>query len=272
MKKNKIIEIKKMMDLSGRCALVTGAAGGLGIVIATTLAELNADLILVDRPDKNLEKFCKKIQKKYDVEVYYKYCDLEIEDQRKKLIKDIINKQKYLNILVNNAAFVGTSDLEGWSTSFLEQSTQTWRRALEVNITAIFELCQGFAPLMMKSKGANIINIASIYGITAPDWSIYDGTKIGNPAAYAVSKGGLIQFTRWLSTAVAPKIRVNAISPGGIYRGQTNTFVERYNAKVPLKRMASENDLRGIITYLASDLSEYVTGQNISIDGGWSVW
>jgi NAD(P)-dependent dehydrogenase (short-subunit alcohol dehydrogenase family) len=125
---------------------------------------------------------------------------------------------------------------------------------------------------MMESKGASIINVASIYGIAGPDWSLYEGTKIGNPAAYAVSKGGLIQFTRWLATTVAPGIRVNAISPGGILRGQPKNFVERYSAKVPLGRMAKEDDFRGIIAYLATDLSEYVTGQNISIDGGWSIW
>ena len=95
---------------------------------------------------------------------------------------------------------------------------------------------------------------------------------MGNPAGYAASKGGLIQLTRWLSTTLAPDIRVNSISPGGVYRSQSDKFVKKYIQKTPLKRMATEEDLKGGIIYLASDLSSYVTGQNIFIDGGWTAW
>ena len=95
---------------------------------------------------------------------------------------------------------------------------------------------------------------------------------MGNPAAYAASKGGLLQLTRWLATTLAPDVRVNAVSPGGIFRGQPQAFVERYTSRTPLGRMASEHDLRGAIAYLASDLSSYVTGQNLAVDGGWGVW
>ena len=126
--------------------------------------------------------------------------------------------------------------------------------------------------MLRKSGSGSIINIASIYGINGPDFSLYEDTEMGNPAAYAASKGGLIQLTRWLSTSLAPKIRVNAVSPGGIFRNQPKNFVERYENKTPLGRMANEEDLKGIIAYLSSDLSSYVTGQNIVIDGGWTVW
>jgi len=95
---------------------------------------------------------------------------------------------------------------------------------------------------------------------------------MGNPAAYSASKGGLIQLTRWLATTIAPDIRVNCISPGGVWRNQPDEFVKRYEAKTPLRRMATEEDLKGIIAYLASDLSTYVTGQNIVVDGGWTAW
>ena len=95
---------------------------------------------------------------------------------------------------------------------------------------------------------------------------------MGNPAAYAVSKGGLLQLTRWLATVLAPDFRVNAITPGGVLRGQQEQFCKRYIEKTPLKRMAGEEDLKGAAVYLASDLSSYVTGQNITIDGGYTVW
>ena len=131
---------------------------------------------------------------------------------------------------------------------------------------------QGLTPLLRKSKGANIINIGSTYGTWAPDHSLYEGTSMGNPAAYASSKAGLIQLTKWLSTTLASSIRVNAISPGGVLRSQPQIFVKKYKARTPLKRMAKEDDFRGAIAYLASDLSSYVTGQNLAVDGGWGVW
>ncbi len=101
---------------------------------------------------------------------------------------------------------------------------------------------------------------------------MYKGTEMGNPAAYSASKGGLIQLTRWLATTIAPDVRVNSISPGGVFRNQPKQFVDRYEKRTPLGRMATEEDFKGIIAYLASDLSKYVTGQNIDVDGGWGVW
>lgn len=264
--------IKELMDLTGRRALITGATGGLGKVMADTLAELGADLVLVDRPESDFETLCATLTERWGVTVEYYCCDLELQEQRTGLIAGLKKSDKGLNILINNAAFVGTSDLEGWAVPFEEQTVDTWRRALEVNLTAIFELCQGLTSLLKTADGASIINVASIYGIYGPDWSLYEGTSMSNPAAYGVSKGGLIQFTRWLATTIAPSVRVNAISPGGVFRNQPEQFVERYEAKTPLGRMATEDDFRGIIAYLSSDLSMYVTAQNLSVDGGWGVW
>ena len=167
---------------------------------------------------------------------------------------------------------MGTADLQGWSTAFEQQSLDTWRRALEVNLTAPFHLSQGLSPLLRRSKGANILNITSIYAEQGPDWRLYEGTSIGNPAAYGASKAGLTQLTRWLATTLAPDVRVNAISPGGIFRNQPEAFVQRYVGKTPLARMATEDDFRGAIAFLTSDLSSYMTGQILGIAGGWGVW
>jgi len=264
--------IKELMNLRGRHALITGATGGLGKVMADTLAELGADLVLVDRPGSNFETLCATLRERWGVNVEHYFCDLELQEQRKELIVLLKSKGKGLNILINNAAFVGTSDLQGWAVPFEEQTIETWRRALEVNLTAIFDLCQGLTPMLKAAAGASIINIASIYGIYGPDWSLYEGARMSNPAAYGASKGGLIQFTRWLATTIAPNVRVNAISPGGIFRNQPEKFVQRYEAKTPLGRMATEDDFRGGIAFLASDMSKYVTGQNVAVDGGWGVW
>lgn len=264
--------IKQLSDLSGRSALVTGAAGGLGRVIADTLAELGADLYLVDRQGSELEALGREIETRWGVQACSLYCDLESGEQRRELVEKVAAKDRGLSMLVNNAAFVGTSELSGWGVPFEQQSLDTWRRALEVNLTAVFDLCQGFTPTLRASTGGAIVNIASIYGEHGPDWRLYEGTTMGNPAAYGASKGGLIQLTRWLATTLAPEVRVNSISPGGISRGQNEDFVARYAARTPLGRMATEDDFRGAIAYLASDLSNYVTGLNLPVDGGWGAW
>jgi NAD(P)-dependent dehydrogenase (short-subunit alcohol dehydrogenase family) len=267
-----VTTINELMDLKGRRALITGAAGGLGGVMAATLAELGANLILVDCEGVNLPALRSKLMERWGIDVDYYVCNLEYQLERTKLIASLTNQNIGLNILINNAAFVGASDLEGWGVPFESQTIETWRRGLEVNLTAVFDLCQGLAPLLRASNSANIINIASIYGTFAPDWGLYEDTGMGNPAAYSASKGGLIQLTRWLATTIAPHIRVNSISPGGILRGQPETFVRRYESKTPLGRMANEDDFRGAVAFLASDMARYVTGQNLLVDGGWGIW
>ena len=264
--------IKKMSNLSERSSLITGGSGHLGKIFAHTLAELGSDLILIDRPGTELESLAAKVQDQWNVKVEIYFCDLEVAEQLTDLISELNVSKKKINILVNNAAFVGSADLEGWSVDFSKQSITTWRRAIEVNLTAVFELTQGLYPLLKSSQGASIINIGSTYAMYGPDWTLYEGTNMGNPAAYAASKSGLIGLTRWLATTIAPDVRVNAISPGGIYRNQPENFVKKYSDRTPLKRMATEDDFRGVIAFLASDMSRYVTGQVIEVDGGWGVW
>ena len=264
--------LRELSNLKGRQALITGAAGGLGQIFAETLAELGADLILVDLHGTNLEDLADRLIKGWGISVKNIYCDLENQNQRSALIKQVTNSKGDLNILVNNAALVGASDLEGWSVPFEDQSIDTWRRATEINLTAVFDLCQGLLPLMKNAMGANIVNIASIYGSYGPDWSLYKDSELGNPAAYAATKGGLIQFTRWLATTISPAVRVNAISPGGVLRNQPKSFQNRYASKVPLARMASEQDFKGALAYLSSDLSAYVTGHILEVNGGWGAW
>jgi len=263
--------IKNLINLKNRRALITGATGNLGKVMAETLAELGANLVLVDRAGSDFNSLKATLTERWGNNIEHRVCDLEVQQERTELIAWLKSGGKELNILINNAAFVGTSDLQGWAVPFEGQTIDTWRRALEVNLTAVFDLCKGLTPLLKVCKGASIINIASIYGMYAPDWSLYEGTNMSNPAAYSTSKGGLIQFTKWLATTIAPHVRVNAISPGGVFRNQPDSFVQRYEAKTPLNRMATEDDIRGAICYLCSDLSRYVTGHNLIVDGGFGI-
>ena len=264
--------LKALMGLRGRRALITGATGGLGRVMADTLAELCADLLLVDRPGSSFDSLEEEIRGKWLVATRALVCNLELEAERLVMIEAVKADGKGLDILINNAAFVGASNLQGWVAPFDDQTLETWRRAMEVNLAAAFHLCQAFVPMLRAGVGGSIVNIASIYGEYGPDWRLYEGTSMGSPAAYAASKGGLIQLTRWLATTIAPYVRVNAISPGGVFRNQPEAFVRRYVDRTPLRRMATEDDFRGAIAFLASDLSGYVTGQNLLVDGGWGEW
>lgn len=264
--------IARLMNMHGRRALITGAAGKIGRVMTETLAELGADLVLVDRAGADYGGLLAELESRFGVKIATVVCDLEQQGEREQLIAQLMSEAAGLDVLINNAAFVGTSGLQGWVTGFEEQSVETWRRALEVNLTAAFDLIKGLVPLLRKNGQGSIINVGSIYATLGPDYSLYEDTAMGNPAAYAASKGGLMQLTRWLSTTLAPDIRVNAISPGGVFRNQPEVFVKRYESRTPLRRMATEEDFAGAVAYLASDLSAYVTGINLKVDGGWAVW
>ena len=264
--------LKTLGDMTGRRVLITGGTGHLGRVIADTVAEQGAEVLLLDRPESPFQEVEEQVKGMWGVDCQSITCDLESEMARNEAVQTVLNDGKPLNCLVNNAAFVGTSNLQGWSTHFEAQSLDTWRRALEVNLTAPFHLSQGLSPLLRRSKGANILNITSIYAEQGPDWRLYAGTSMGNPAAYGASKAGLTQLTRWLATTLAPDVRVNAICPGGISRGQPDSFVEQYVQRTPLQRMARETDFKGSVALFTSDLSSYTSGQVLAIDGGWSVW
>lgn len=264
--------IKELMSLSGRTALVTGGAGYIGAAFCEALAEAGANIAVLDMSHDRAQQIAESIASTYSVKTCGIGVDLSDEAAVVATPKRVVENLGSLDILVNCAAFVGTSGLKEWVTPFEEQSVDTWRAALEVNLTAAFALIQAATPHLRESGHGSVVNIGSTYGVVGPNMSLYEGTSMGNPAAYAASKGGLTQLTRWLSTNLAPDIRVNCISPGGIARGQHEDFVERYEKLTPMKRMGTEEDMKGALLYFASDLSAYVTGQNLLVDGGWTAW
>ena len=265
--------LARLVDMRGRTALITGGFGHLGLTMADTLGAAGARLLLVGwagQPEPAQRLAAMRAGGAGGVEVLR--ADLGAPGAVEALIAHVLDIAPCLDVLINNAAFVGTSANEGWTTSFETQSSELWRKAVEINLTAPFRLSQGLAPALRRSDAASIVNVASIYGLVGPDWRLYEGTAMGNPAAYAASKGGLDQLTRYLATTLAPHVRVNTLAPGGIERGQTLKFQERYIARTPLGRMATLDDFAGATLFLASRMSAYVTGQTLAVDGGWTAW
>lgn len=257
-------------DLDGKIAVITGGLGHLGRAICRALSSQGVSLVILDKLVEDIA-FLDELRHS-NIFVDYFQVDFAIPEERINSFKQIRNKYERIDILVNNAAFVGTSNLAGWSVEFKEQSVETWTEVIEVNLTTPFHLIQEIEGNLRESEEPVILNIGSIYGTHGPDWALYRGTSMGNPAAYAASKGGLIQLSRWLATTLAPEIRVNTVSPGGIYREQDTNFVARYKARSPLGRMATESEIVAAVIFLVSNSSAYVTGQNIQVDGGWSAW
>lgn len=263
--------VAQLLDLSGRVALVTGGAGHIGRAIGEALVEQGATVAVADLDAaacaRRAEELCAHAGRAgaaFAVPV-----DLGDEAATRAAVRAAA-RGGALDLLVHNAGYTGATRLAGWAEPFAAQTLAAWRAAHAVNVDAAFVLAQEAAPLLARGPGA-IVLVASIYGFVAPQWSLYDGTAMANPAAYGASKGGLIQLGRYLATTLAP-VRVNCLSPGGVARGQDARFVERYVARTPLARMAGEEDLKGAIAYLASPAAAYVTGHNLVVDGGWSAW
>lgn len=264
--------VKELISLEGRAALITGGAGHIGFCLAKALAELGCRVALADISSEKCISKAAEIKALFGGEAFGHGFNLADEEALKNFPALVAEKLGGLNIIINAAAFGGTTSLQGWVTPFEEQSQQTWRNALEVNLTAPFFLVQAAAPILRDCGHASVINVSSIYGFLGPDMRLYEGTGMGNPAAYAASKGGLIQATRWLSTVLAPDVRVNSLSPGGVWRAQPEAFVDRYVQRTPMGRMGREDDFIGAAIFLASDMSAYVTGQHLAVDGGFGVW
>jgi NAD(P)-dependent dehydrogenase (short-subunit alcohol dehydrogenase family) len=265
--------LRALMNLNGRVAIITGGAGHIGQAIGDALAELGASIVVLDINEAACESCAKRIEAEFGVETMALVADLANERDVMALPEKVLGRMGRIDILINNAAFVGTSQLEGWTVPFPDQLASTWRLAIEVNLTAPFVLIQACLEALRVSGHGSIINVGSVRGMLGVDERIREGTGMGTPAAaYAASKGGLIQFTRYLSTLLAPDIRVNAVSFGGIERNQPELFQDRYCERTPLGRLGTEEDAKGAFGYLASDLSAYVTGHNLVLDGGWTVW
>lgn len=259
----------ELFAMRDRVAAITGGAGNLGGVFARVLAGAGAAVTLLDVDGSALERRIDELKAEGATAVRGVVCDLADPPAIEAAFAGIKKAEGRLDVLVNNAAAKSPrfmSDLEGLP-------LEDWEGVLRVNLTAPFLCVKAAVPLMRAAGRGSIVNIASIYGVVSPDPRIYQGSPMQTPPVYSASKGGVVALTRYIAVYHARDgIRCNAITPGGVFAGQPDGFVERYVARVPLGRMALPDELACALLYLASDASSYVTGHNLVVDGGWTAW
>lgn len=248
--------------LDGKTALMTGGAGLYGRQIARALAEAGARTYMASR---DVEKLERQAQTFRDEGLNVTACRLDQsdEDQVLALRDHLLKEADGVDVLVNNAVL---RPMSGWN-----DDQQNLRRSMDVNLVGTFLMTRAFGNDMAGRGKGSIINIGSIMGMIGPDFSLYEGLGMGSVPDYFMHKGGMMQLTRYAAAELGPRgVRVNQISPGGLLNDQLPQFIERYNARTFLGRMANHTDLMGAIVFLASDASVYVTGANLPVDGGYT--
>lgn len=263
-------------SLVPKVAIVTGALGLLGRHHCEALAEHGAKVVVCDLDESAGQAFADTLA----TESMSIGMDVTTPDSIHSMLKRVLEKFGHVDVLVNNAAINDMFEspaLAAEQSKFENYPLEMWQKSLEVNITGVFLCAQIVGAEMARQHGGSIINIASTYGVVAPDQSLYR-TPTGQQLfykspAYPTTKGAVISFTKYLAAYWGHcGVRVNALSPGGVENGQPDYFVDHYAAKTPLARMARPTDYRGAIVFLASDASNYMTGANLVIDGGWTIW
>ncbi|CAB4737419.1 MAG: SDR family oxidoreductase [Actinobacteria bacterium] len=272
----------RILELSTSSAIVTGAAGLLGQEHCAALAELGSTLILIDINSEKLVAAKSRIESNYpDCKVLTYIIDITNEEEVKRLRNELEKIEVFPNILINNAAIDAKVTGNQIESSRLENfELSAWNFELSVGLTGAFIMSKIFGTQMAEhNAGGVIINIASDLSVIAPNQTLYeiDGLPENEqpvkPITYSVIKAGLVGMTKYLSTYWAKDgIRVNALSPGGVFQNQSPEFVQKLEKLIPMGRMAATDEYRGAIQFLCTDASKYMTGQNIVMDGGRSVW
>jgi NAD(P)-dependent dehydrogenase (short-subunit alcohol dehydrogenase family) len=263
------MNVKNTFILKNQVAIVTGGAGRLGPKFGEALAEAGAYVVLTDLDEKKGREAARRISRRLNGKVSFQPVDVTEEHSIQALVRSVVKKFKRIDILVNAAMGLGKK----FYSSVDSYRWDDWNHVMTVNVGGTFLCSRAVAKEMKKQKRGSMINIGSIYGVVAADQKIYGKSGINSPASYAASKGAVINLTRYLAVYWAPfGIRVNAISPGGVYDGQEKGFVQKYSSRAPLGRMLDRDELKGAIVFLASPASSYITGHNLLVDGGWTAW
>lgn len=244
-----------MFELNNKIIVLTGSNGLLGKETVSVLEDQGAVVVGMD------------LSFEIDRDDNY-VVDITDENSVNNAIKEIVKKHKSIDGWINNA-YPRTSD---WGNKLEDVPIESWRKNVDMHLNGYF-ICSRIALEQMKTqRSGSLINMSSIYGHLAPDFSIYEGTQMTMPVAYSAIKGGINNLTRYLAAYYGPfSLRVNTVSPGGVLANQEVSFVKNYIKKVPLGRMAQPMDVIAVFCFLMADESSYITGQNFIVDGGWSI-
>lgn len=262
---------KKNYSLDGKVCVITGGLGLLGREFSKQCAQNGAEVLILDINGKNNGKTINEIKESSNNKgnVYFYDCNITDTEQIQSVLGQILKKHKKIDCLVNSAY----PKNKNYGRKFEDVTYDDFCENVNLHLGGYFLITKEISKIMKKQKSGSIVNLASIYGFHAPRFDIYENTEMTVPVEYAAIKGGLINLTKYLASYLGPyNIRVNAISPGGIFDNQDSKFVDKYVQYVKCeKRMANPNDLQGILLFLLSDDSSYLTGQNIVVDGGWTL-
>lgn len=269
----------KKYDLDGRVAIITGGAGLLGKGYCRTLAVAGANVIIADIEGGAAGELAEWITRESGVQVVGIQTDVSNPESVTKMIEETLDRFSKVDILVNNAALDPKFDPDhaGEHTNRFENFPfDAWQEAWGVNVTGMFLCAQAVSKPMLAAEQGVIINISSIYGLVGPDQRLYqrEGEPLQyKPVTYTVAKAAVLGLTRYLATYFANTgIRVNTLTPGGVFADHDDKFVQRYSAKTVLGRMAEAEEMSSALLFLASDASSYMTGANLVVDGGWTAW
>jgi 2-deoxy-D-gluconate 3-dehydrogenase len=275
------MKIQDKFDLTGRVAVVTGGVGLLGAEFCRTLAEAGAAVAVVDL-DGSASQAAVDSLRKAGYKALALPTDITQPDSVNAAIQEVLSALGRIDILVNSAALDPKFDPEAVGKgitpgAFEDYPLDLWNSALNVNLTGMFLMTQACVKSMIEQgKKGSIINICSTYGLNGPDQRIYvkEGQRVAfKPVYYTVTKAGVLGFTKYLAAYYAgTEIRVNALTPGGVFNNHEEYFVKNYSAKTILGRMANRDEMNGALLFLASDASSYMTGNNVVVDGGWTAW
>jgi len=269
----------KKYNLNGRVAIVTGGAGLLGRGYCQILAAAGANVVIADVAEQTAEALARTISNDTGADACGIHTDVSNPESVGYLIEQVMNRFGRIDILVNNAALDPKFDADHageHSNRFENFPFSAWQDALGVNVTGMFLCAQAVSVPMLEAKRGVIINISSTYGLIGPDQRLYQREGQApqfKPVTYTVAKAAVLGLTRYLATYFANTgIRVNTLTPGGVFAGHDEEFVQRYSAKTVLGRMADADEMSSALLFLASDASSYMTGANLVIDGGWTAW
>jgi 2-deoxy-D-gluconate 3-dehydrogenase len=273
--------IQEKFDLAGRVAIVTGGVGLLGSEFCKTLAEAGAAVAVVDLNASASQAVADTLTKSgYKAQAFT--TDITQPDSVNVMVENVLSTFGRIDILVNSAALDPKFDPDAVKKgitpgAFEDYPLADWNAALDVNLTGMFLVTQACVkPMLAQGKKGSIINICSTYGLNGPDQRIYikDGERVAyKPVYYTVTKAGVMGFTKYLAAYYAgTDIRVNALTPGGVFNNHEEYFVKNYSAKTIIGRMAKKDEMNGALLFLASDASSYMTGNNVVVDGGWTAW